>query len=63
MGLSMHDPQKDAAFNLGKAEEYRRKADEATEPRMKAAFKAIVREYLARARGIDPTLPRKNGTE
>ena len=46
MGLSMRDQQKEVAFNLRKAEEYRQKAEAATEPRMKAAFNAVVREYL-----------------
>jgi hypothetical protein len=59
----MRDQQKEVAFNLGKAEEYRKKADAATDPRMKAAFKAVVREYLAKARAADPALPRQVGTE
>jgi hypothetical protein len=59
----MPDPQKDVAYNLGKAEEYRKKADAATDARMKAAFEAVVREYLAKARELDPSLPRQAGTE
>jgi hypothetical protein len=59
MGLLMRDQQQEVAFNLGKAEEYRKKADAATDPRMKAAFNAVVREYLAKAR--DSALPRKAG--
>jgi hypothetical protein len=53
----MRDQQKEVAFNLRKADEYRKKADAATEPRMKAAFNAVVREYLERARAS--ALPRK----
>jgi hypothetical protein len=54
----MHDQQKDVAHNLAKAEEFRRKADAAADPRMKAAFMAVVREYLTKARALDPSLPR-----
>jgi hypothetical protein len=61
MRLSMRDQQKEVAFNLSKAEEYRKKADAATEPRMKGAFNAVVREYLAKAR--DSALPRKVANE
>ena len=53
----MRDQQQEVAFNLRKAEEYRQKAEVATEPRMKAAFNAVVREYLERAR--TSALPRK----
>jgi hypothetical protein len=59
MGLWMRDQQQEVAFNLRKAEEYRQKAEAATEPRMKAAFNAVVREYLERAR--THALPRKMG--
>jgi hypothetical protein len=59
----MHDEQNDVDYNLRKAEEYGKKAGEATDPRMKAAFRAIVREYLAKARALDPDLVRKAGTE
>jgi hypothetical protein len=57
----MRDQQKDVAHNLAKAEEYRKKADAATDPRMKAAFDAVVREYLEKAR--TRALPRKAGNE
>ena len=60
-GLSMRDQQKEVTFNLRKAEEYRQKAEAATEPRMKAAFNAVVREYLERAR--THALPRKAGSD
>lgn len=59
----MHDEQKDMDYNLRKAVEYGKKAGEATDPRMKAAFRAIVREYLAKARALEPALVRKAGTE
>jgi hypothetical protein len=49
----MHAQQADVAYNLGKAEEYRKKAEAATDAGMQAAFRAIVREYLARARALD----------
>jgi hypothetical protein len=49
----MPDEQKDVAYNLRKAEEYGKKAGAATDPRMKAAFRAIVREYLAKARALE----------
>jgi hypothetical protein len=61
MGRSMRDQQKEVAFNLRKAEEYRQKAEAAIEPRMKAAFNAVVREYLERAR--TSALPRKVANE
>jgi hypothetical protein len=48
----MRDQQKEVAHNLGKAEEYRKKADAATDPRMRAAFLAVEREYLAKARRL-----------
>jgi hypothetical protein len=59
----MRDQQKDVAHNLAKAAEFRKKADAATDARMKAAFMAVVREYLAKARALDPSLPRTAGTE
>jgi hypothetical protein len=57
----MSDQQKDVAHNLGKAEEYRKKADAATDPRMRAAFLAVEREYLAKARKL--ASPCKAGNE
>ena len=48
----MPDQQKEVAHNLGKAEEYRKKADAATDPQMRAAFLAVEREYLAKARKL-----------
>ena len=57
----MRDQPREVAFNLAKAEEYRKKADAATDPRMKAAFNAVVREYLEKARAC--ALPPKVGKE
>jgi hypothetical protein len=48
----MPDQQKDVAHNLAKAEEYRKKADAASDPRMRAAYLAVEREYLAKAREL-----------
>ena len=59
----MHDEQNDVDYNLRKAEEYGKKAGEATDPRMKAAFRAVVRDYLARARALDPNLVHKAETK
>ena len=52
----MRQEQKHSAYFLGKAEEYRKKADAATSPLMKATFEAIVQEYMRRARELDPAL-------
>jgi hypothetical protein len=57
----MRDQQKEVAFNLRKAEEFRKKAEAASDPRMRAAFNAVVREYLERARSH--ALPRRAGNE
>jgi hypothetical protein len=46
----MRDQQREVAFNLRKAEEFRKKTEAASHPRMRAAFNAVVREYLERAR-------------
>ncbi len=54
-GTRMSEERKDAAYYLGKAEQYRAKADAATDPAMKAAFESIVREYMRKAaRQSDP---------
>lgn len=54
--------KKDLAHNLSRAEEFRRKAEAATDARMKAAFQAVAREFLARARALDPSVS-LSGTE
>jgi len=57
----MNDEQKDLAYYLGKAEDYRTKAKAVSEPGLKAALEAVAREYLAKARELDPTLSPKGG--
>ncbi len=59
---SKKNMKKELAHNLSKVAEYRRKAEAATDARMKAAFQAVAREFLARARALDPELS-LNGTE
>jgi hypothetical protein len=48
----MREERKDLAYYLGKAEDYRKKADAATSPLMKAAFEAVVQEYMRQARQL-----------
>jgi hypothetical protein len=50
----MCDERNDLAYYLGKAESYRAKASVVHEPRLKAALEAVAREYLAKARELDP---------
>jgi len=50
----MPEERKDLAHYLCKAADYRKKADAATSPLMKAAFEAVVREYMRQAREIHP---------
>jgi hypothetical protein len=57
----MRDEPQDLANYLGKAEDYRAKAKAASEPRLKAALEAVAREYMAKARKLDPTLPLDGG--
>ena len=57
----MHDERKDLAYYLGKAEDYRKKAKAVSEPGLKAALEAVAREYMAKARELDPTLSSNNG--
>jgi hypothetical protein len=52
----MCDEQKDVAYYLRKAEDYRQKANAVSEPRLKAALAAVAREYMTRARELDPSL-------
>lgn len=56
----MGDEQEDVAYLLGKAEDYRSKAKAVSEPGLKAALEAVARQYMAKARVLDPTLP-ENG--
>ncbi len=57
----MCDERKNVAYYLGKAEDYRKKAKAASEPGLKAALEAVVREYIAKARELDPTLSSNGG--
>jgi len=51
----MRDRPKDMAYYLGEAEKYGEKAGAASEPGLKAAFETVAREYMAKARELDPT--------
>jgi hypothetical protein len=57
----MRDEQKDLAYYLCKAEDYRKKAKAVNEPGLKAALEAVARECMAKARELDPTLPPDRG--
>ncbi len=52
----MCDEQKDLAYYLLKAEDYRRKAEAVSNPDLKAALEAVARAYMAKARELDPAL-------
>jgi hypothetical protein len=52
----MCDTQKDLAYYLLQAEDYRRKAEVVGNPNLKAALEAVAREYMAKARALDPAL-------
>jgi len=52
----MHDEPNDLAYYLAKAEDYRKKANAVREPSLKAALEAVAREYIEKARGLDPTI-------
>ena len=58
----MPEERKDLTFYLGKAEDYRRKANAVSEPGLKAALEAVARQYMAKARELDPSLPSGDGT-
>ena len=53
----MRDQPKDTAYYLGEAEKYRKKAEAASEPGLTAAFETVAREYMAKARELDPAQP------
>jgi hypothetical protein len=57
--LARHNPGNatDAAYYLGEAEKYRKKAEAASEPGLTAAFETVAREYMAKARELDPAQP------
>lgn len=50
------EPKTDLAYYLGKAEGYRKKANSASEPGLKAALDAVARNYVAIAREIEPKI-------
>ncbi len=52
----MRDERKDLAYFLGKAEDDRQKVKAVSEPGLKAALDAVAREYMAKARELDPIL-------
>ena len=52
----MVDEQKNLAYYLLKAEDYRTKAKVVSDPSLKAALEAVVRECLVKAHELDPTL-------
>lgn len=58
----MPEERKDLTYYLGKAEDYRRKANAVREPGLKAALEAVARQYMAKARELDPSLPSGDGT-
>ena len=45
----MPEERKDLTFYLGKAEDYRRKANAVSEPGLKAALEAVARQSMAKA--------------
>ena len=57
----MCDEKMDVAYCLRKAEDYRQKAKVVSEPRLKAALEAVAREYIAKARGLNPSLSSNGG--
>jgi hypothetical protein len=61
MGAIMCDEKKNLAYYLGKYESYRAKAMAVSEPGLKAALEAVAREYMAKARELDPSLPSNGG--
>jgi hypothetical protein len=49
------------AYDLGKAQAYRKKTELVSESGLKAALEAVAREYMAQARQLDPSLPSCGG--
>jgi PilZ domain len=56
-GAIVADEQKDLAYYLLKAQEYRWKAEGVSDPGPKAALEKIARDYMVKARELDPALP------
>jgi hypothetical protein len=57
----MRDHPEDIGHYLDMAEKYRKKADAAREPGLKAAFEAVARECMAKAYELDPAPPSHDG--
>ncbi len=55
----MENEHRDLVYYLTKAEEFRQKANAVREPRLKAALEAVSREYMTKARELDPDIPSK----
>ena len=55
-GDFMGDELKDLVYLLSKAEDYRKKAKAVSDPGLKAALEAVAREYMLKARELDPSL-------
>jgi hypothetical protein len=55
------DHPEDVGHYLDMAETYRKKADAAREPGLKAAFEAVARECMAKAYELDPAPPSHDG--
>jgi hypothetical protein len=53
----MPDEPKDLAYYLGKAASFRAKAEVVSDRRLKTALEAVAREFMAKARELDPSLP------
>jgi hypothetical protein len=56
----MENERRDLVYYLTKAEEFRQKANVVREPRLKAALEAVSREYMTKARELDPNIPSKS---
>ena len=57
----MPDDQKDLAYYLSKAADFRNKAKVVSEPGLKAALEAVARECMAKARELIPLYPQMAG--
>jgi hypothetical protein len=57
----MCDEQIDLAYYLHKAADYRKKAKAVSDQRLKAALEAMAREYMGKARKLDPSLSSDGG--
>ena len=55
----MKKDQHDAGYYVGKAREYRDKAHATVDPRVKSALEAVAREFIRKARAVEPTVSRQ----